>query len=81
MKKKFILIGAAALALLLAFTACPTTKIDKEADPDTDPVAASTPIITVHPTSADYLASDTIAPLTVTEATATSATQRRLTER
>ena len=77
MKKKFILIGAVALVLALAFAACPTTTVEK---PGTD-IESPMPVIMVHPTSADYLASDTIAPLTVTEATATSATQRRLTER
>lgn len=64
MKKQFKLAGAALAALLLALTACPTTSTENP-DPDTDPVAASTPFIAVHPTSADYLSSAAIAPLIV----------------
>jgi len=60
MKKKFRLPEAAALFLLLALTACPTTLVDK-----TDPAIASMPFITVHPTSVDYLATETIEPLIV----------------
>jgi len=65
MKKKFKLIGAAVLSLLFAITACPTTTPEKEKDPDTNPTIASMPFITVHPTSVDYLTSETIDPLIV----------------
>jgi O-glycosyl hydrolase len=64
MKKKFKSIGAAIVALLLVLTGCPTTT-PEDLDPGTDPVVASTPFIMVHPTSIDYLSTDTITPLTV----------------
>lgn len=61
MKKKFIIIGVATLAMMFEFAACPTTTLDK----DKTPKEASMPIIMVHPTSVDYLESETITPLTV----------------
>jgi O-glycosyl hydrolase len=62
MKKKSVLIGLAALALTLVFAACPTTTSDEGNDTKTSYM----PVITIHPTSIDYLESETIAPLTVT---------------
>jgi O-glycosyl hydrolase len=68
MKKKTLFIGFTALVLTLTFTACPTTTIEKEKEFEVTPM----PIITVHPTSADYLESEAISPLTVTVKTASA---------
>ena len=62
MKKKFkLIVCVTALFLLLALLSCPTTVIEEKKDF----TIVSMPFITVHPTSVDYLTTETIEPLIV----------------
>jgi len=61
-KKKFSLLLTALLALALFFAACPETPPD---DGNKTEGNSASPLISAHPTSADYVAGDPIGALTV----------------
>jgi O-glycosyl hydrolase len=75
MKTKLFLTAAIALALAFVVTGC-DSPVNEKNDINKDPTAgkAPSPNITVHPTSYDYLATDTIALLTVTATVQTGGT-------